>query len=49
VFDPWSLSELSKERSSAHLDMGVILRVHPVYGELHIQRNANREVTTVLI
>jgi len=26
--------------------MGVILRAHPVRGELHIQRNANREVAT---
>jgi len=29
--------------------MGVILRVHPVGGELHIQRNANGEVATMLI
>jgi len=27
--------------------MGVILRAHPVRGELHIQRNANGEVATV--
>ena len=26
----------------------VVLRVHPVRGESHIQRNANREVATVL-
>jgi len=26
--------------------MGVILRAHHVYGDLHIQRNANREVAT---
>ena len=26
--------------------MGVVLRAHPVRGESHIQRNANREVST---
>jgi len=26
--------------------MGVVLRAHPVRGESHIQRNANREVAT---
>jgi len=29
--------------------MGVVLCAHPVHGELHIQRNANREVATTLI
>jgi len=29
--------------------MGVILRAHPVRGESHIQRNANREVATLPI
>jgi len=29
--------------------MGVILRAHPVRGEPHIQRNANREVATLPI
>jgi len=27
--------------------MGVILRVHPIRGESHIQHNANGEVATV--
>ena len=31
---------------SRHIYMGVILRAHPVRGEPHIQRNANREVAT---
>jgi len=31
---------------SCHVYMGVILRAHPVHGELHIQCNANREVAT---
>jgi len=34
---------------SRHIYMGVILRAHPACGESHIQRNANREVTTVLV
>jgi len=29
--------------------MGVILRGHPVRGDSHIQRNANREVATIEI
>jgi len=29
--------------------MGAILRAHPVRGEAHIQRNANREVATVTV
>jgi len=29
--------------------MGVILRARPVRGESHIQRNANREVSTLQI
>jgi len=28
--------------------MGVVLHAHPVRGELHIQRNANRQVVTVI-
>ena len=31
---------------SRHIYMGVVLRAHPVRGESHIQRNANREVAT---
>ena len=31
---------------SRHIYMGVILRAHPVRGESHIQRNANREDAT---
>ena len=31
---------------SRHIYMGVILRAHPICGELHIQCNANREVAT---
>jgi len=31
---------------SRHLYMGVILYAHPVRGESHIPRNANREVAT---
>jgi len=31
---------------SRHIYMGVILCAHPVRGESHIQRNANREVVT---
>jgi len=27
--------------------MGVVLRTHPICGESHIQRSANREVTTL--
>jgi len=35
---------------SCHVSyMGVILRAHPVRGEAHIQRNANREVATVTV
>jgi len=33
---------------SRHIYMGVVLRAHPVRGESHIQRNANREVATTL-
>ena len=33
---------------SRHIYMGVILRVHPIRGKSHIQRNANEEVATVL-
>jgi len=33
---------------SRHICMGVILRVHPVRGESHIQCNANWEVATPL-
>ena len=29
-----------------HIYMGVVFRAHPVRGESHIQRNANREVAT---
>ena len=29
-----------------HIDMGAILRTHPVHGESHIQRNTNGEVAT---
>jgi len=29
-----------------HINMGVILRTHPVRGESHIQHKANREVAT---
>jgi len=32
---------------SRHIYMGVMFRAHPVRGESHIQRNANREVATV--
>jgi len=32
---------------SCHIYMGVILRPHPIRGESHIQRNANREFATV--
>jgi len=32
---------------SRHIYMGVILRAHLVRVELHIQRNANREVAIV--
>jgi len=32
---------------SRHLYMGVVLRVHPVRGELRIQRNASGEVATL--
>jgi len=32
---------------SRHMYMGVILHAHPVRGEPHIQRNANREIATV--
>jgi len=28
--------------------MGVVLHAHPIHGELHIQRNGNREVATVV-
>jgi len=34
---------------SRHVYMGVVLRAHPVRGESHIQRNANREVATLLL
>jgi len=30
-----------------HIYVGSVLRTHPVRGESHIQRNANREVATV--
>ena len=33
---------------SYHIYMGVILHAHPVRGELHIQRNAKRDVATML-
>ena len=33
---------------SRHIYIGVILRVHSVRGELHIQRNASGEVAKVL-
>jgi len=33
---------------SCHIYMGVILRAHPIRGESHIQRNANREVATYI-
>ena len=33
---------------SRHVYMGVILRTHPIRGELHIQRNANGEVVIIL-
>jgi len=29
-----------------HLNMGVVLRAHPVHGESHIQLNTNGEVAT---
>jgi len=29
--------------------MSVIFRPHPVRGEVHIQRNANREVATLIL
>jgi len=32
---------------SRHIYLGVVLRAHPVRGELHIQRNANGEVATI--
>jgi len=32
---------------SRHLYMGVVFRVHPVRGELRIQRNASGEVATL--
>jgi len=32
---------------SRHVHLGVILRAHPVHGELHIQRNANQEIATI--
>jgi len=32
---------------SRHIYFGVVLRAHPVRGELHIQRNANGEVATI--
>jgi len=32
---------------SCHIYMGVILRAHPIRGESHIKRNANREVALV--
>jgi len=34
---------------SCHIHLGVILRGHPVRGDSHIQRNANREVATIEI
>jgi len=33
---------------SRHKYIGVILRAHPVRGESHIRRNANREIATVI-
>ena len=33
---------------SRHMYMGAILRAHPIRGDSHIQRNADREVATVL-
>jgi len=33
---------------SCHIFMGLVLRLHPVRGESHIQRNANGEVATIL-
>jgi len=34
---------------SRRIYMRVVLRAHPVCGESHIQRNANREVATIAI
>jgi len=46
-FALWQQATILYHCLFAPLISGVVLRAHPVRGESHIQRNANREAATV--